>query len=324
MGQIRLHPAGTPQVARIVAALHHAVAAYLERHPALVLTQTPRGILVNGRPPASRDFATVTLQASLQSLFLEAGIRSVFFHPGVGPEETAAFLQALAHRFWDLRDPRRINLRLREQHVLRIGVNEEEDPAAAGPAPTPDEPAVPAGRLRFERALEALRALAALHRDAPPDTRTALRRTAETLLEPFRDDPRAALRARDALAAAPELAPDWLQAPAAPPSGSLRDAPLAAVFASLAAPPRSGLLVLNFEGRVARVWIEEGLVVAADFEGRRDADAFRAFASLPRGEYLFQPGETAPERRLRSPAAPLLEAPRAADSSPLPLAGPVS
>jgi hypothetical protein len=317
VGQIRLHPPDSPQVARVAAAVHHAVAAYLERHPALVLTQTPRGLLVNGRPLASRDFATTTLEVSLQSLFLEAGLRSVFFHPGVSAEETVTFLQALAHRFWDLREPRRINLRLREEHVLRIGVNEEGEP----PAPA-EEPPVPAGRLRFERALEALRALAPLGRNAPPDARAALRHAAETLLEPFRADPRAVPRARNALAAAPDLAPDWLQAP---PSGSLRDAPLAAVFASLAAAPRTGLLLLNFEGRVARVWVEEGLVVAADFEGQRDHDAFRAFASLGRGEYLFQPGEPAPERRLRCPAAALLESTRPpCDSSPLPVAGSVS
>ncbi|MFN3485361.1 MAG: DUF4388 domain-containing protein, partial [Planctomycetota bacterium] len=305
------------------------VAAYLERHPALVLTQTPRGLLVNGRPLASRDFATITLEASLQSLFLEAGIRNVFFHPGVAADETAAFLQALAHRFWDLRDPRKINLRLREQHVLRIGVNEEGDPAGglpAGPAPSAaDDAPLPPGRLGFEQALEAVRTLASVASSASPDAREPLRRAVETLLEPFRAEPRAHGRARHALAASPELAPPWLQVPSLPPSGSLRDSPLPVVLTSLSAPPRSGLLVLNFEGRVARVWIENGLVVAADFEGRRDEDAFRAFARFERGEYLFQSGEPAPERRLRRSGAELLQSARLpADSSSLPVAGPVS
>jgi hypothetical protein len=322
---LRMHPRDATPTPLAGAAVHQAVAAYLEHHPRLALAQTPQGLLVNGQRLAARDFATITLEASLISLLLDAGLRSITFRRGVSPEEVAPFLHAFAHRFWGLRDPREINRRLRELNVGNVQVDE---PDAAAPQPSDRTPAAPPDpaeprptKSRTERTREGLRDLWDAFQKAPPAQREALRRVAAVLAEPFRHDFRAAPLLRgDLPPEAAALLPEWLgPEPARPASdilkavGSLEEFAPDVVLEAVSAWNRTGLLTLNFSGRVARVYFEDGLVVAAEFEDRRDQDAFNAFLDLRRGEFLFQAGEPAPDRRLRCAARRMiLEARRAA------------
>ncbi len=107
-------------------AAYQAVARHLEHAPSLVLSQTPGGLLVDARKLAARDFATITLEASIVSLLLDAGIRSITFRRGVSMEELLTFLDALTHKFWEVREGKEINRLLREQRVVSIAVDEIE------------------------------------------------------------------------------------------------------------------------------------------------------------------------------------------------------
>jgi|GEM_PF-2645119 len=99
-------------------------------------------------------------------------------------------------------------------------------------------------------------------------------------------------------------------------AGALGEVPLDQVCQLIAAAGKSGLLTLHFDSRKARVFFEEGFVVAADFEGKRDQAAFNAFCRRSGGHFAFTPGEAAAESRFRAPVAQfLLEAFRVADEA---------
>jgi hypothetical protein len=89
--------------------------------------------------------------------------------------------------------------------------------------------------------------------------------------------------------------------------GVLQEIGLEALCVRLAAVEGTGLLSMNFNGPLARMWFDAGLVVAAEFEGRRDHEAFIFMAGRREGYILFQPGETAPERRMLAQVAALLQ-----------------
>jgi HEAT repeat protein len=69
----------------------------------------------------------------------------------------------------------------------------------------------------------------------------------------------------------------------------------------------SGLLSLNFNGPSGKLWFDAGLVIAAEFEGRRDHEAFVFMAGKREGYALFQPNERAPERRMLAQVAAMLQ-----------------
>jgi HEAT repeat protein len=69
----------------------------------------------------------------------------------------------------------------------------------------------------------------------------------------------------------------------------------------------TGLLSLNFNGPTGKVWFDAGLVIAAEFEGRRDHEVFIFMAGKREGYLLFQPGERAPERRMLAQVSALLQ-----------------
>jgi hypothetical protein len=72
--------------------------------------------------------------------------------------------------------------------------------------------------------------------------------------------------------------------------------------------------MLSLEGRVGRIWFEQGQVIAADFERLLDQEAINAMARLKRGDFIFQPGERPTERRVQLPVPQMLiEAFRVAD-----------
>jgi len=61
----------------------------------------------------------------------------------------------------------------------------------------------------------------------------------------------------------------------------------------------TGLLLTNFEGPTAKVYFDKGLVVSADFEGKKDQEAFNTFFGLKEGAFVFKPGERTLEPRMK-------------------------
>jgi hypothetical protein len=113
-------------VVKVGTAAYQAVASHLESRSPLVLAQTPRGLLVDGQKLAAKDFATITLEASIVSLLLDAGIKTISFRKGLLFDELLSFIHALTQKFWDVREGKEINRRLREERVIRITVDEIE------------------------------------------------------------------------------------------------------------------------------------------------------------------------------------------------------
>lgn len=126
VAQLRLYPKDSPQVAKVGGAAFQSLSAYLEESAKLVLAAAPHGLLINGQRLGSKDFATVTLESSLISYFLDAGIKTIVFRKGVSMEELLTFLEALVRKFWDVKENKEINRRLRDERVLSIAVDEIE------------------------------------------------------------------------------------------------------------------------------------------------------------------------------------------------------
>src|SRR5262249_3025883 len=125
----------------------------------------------------------------------------------------------------------------------------------------------------------------------------------------FRVPARAARGA--AAPAAPAAAPGAEAAaaaqPAAPPeeksagfSGLISEIPLDQICQVVGTSRMTGLLLANFEGPTAKIYFDKGLVVAADFEGKKDQEAFNAFFGFKEGAFVFKPGERTLEPRMKS------------------------
>jgi HEAT repeat protein len=162
--------------------------------------------------------------------------------------------------------------------------------------------------------VSATRALGGFHTDL--GAREALRRA---LLDPIPSVRAAAKEAQEsqlpagsASAMKPQdaLGRSWKLA------GSLGEVPLDQICQLIAASAKGGLLTLQFEGKKARVWFEEGLVVAAEFEGKRDQEAFNLFCRRAGGHFSFRPGPMTEEKRMKAPVMQvLMEAFRVGDES---------
>jgi hypothetical protein len=97
-------------------------------------------------------------------------------------------------------------------------------------------------------------------------------------------------------------------------AGSLQEIPLDQVCQLVGGSEKTGLLMLSLEGRVGRIWFDQGQVVAAEYERRLDQEAVNAMARSKRGDFIFQPGERPKEPRVRLAVhGMLLEAYRVAD-----------
>ena len=97
-------------------------------------------------------------------------------------------------------------------------------------------------------------------------------------------------------------------------SGSLQEIPLDQVCQLVGGSEKTGLLMLSLEGRVGCIWFEQGQVVAADFERTKDQEAINGMARHKKGDFIFQPGERPPARRVQIPVPQaLLEAFRVTD-----------
>jgi HEAT repeat protein len=126
LAQLRLYPKDSPQVANALAAAYLSVTAYLEQTPTLALAATPNGLLINGQRLGAKNFATVTVESSLISFFLDAAIKSIVFRAGVTADEFATFLDALVRKFGEIKGGKEINRFLQEHQVTRIAVDEIE------------------------------------------------------------------------------------------------------------------------------------------------------------------------------------------------------
>lgn len=162
----------------------------------------------------------------------------------------------------------------------------------------------------------AIRALG--HFPANPSAREALKKITED------SDPTLQAAARETLyrpAQKDDDAPAVPAPPVKPPTtvklgGSLQEVSFDQICQLCGSGEKTGLLHLTIEGRVGRVFFENGHVVAVEFERMQDQVAFNAIARQKRGEFVFQTGERPPQRRIDSPVQlMLLEAARVADES---------
>jgi HEAT repeat protein len=124
VAQLRLYPKESPQVLKVVTDSFHSIISFLEGAPTLTLSKTPRGLLINGRPLAGGSTVVESVEASTLALLTESQIKSVTFRKGMALEELLTFLHALTKKFWDVKDGKEINRRLRDERVLQITVDE--------------------------------------------------------------------------------------------------------------------------------------------------------------------------------------------------------
>jgi hypothetical protein len=157
--------------------------------------------------------------------------------------------------------------------------------------------------------LAAIRALKPFARH--PDGREALMRAAL--------DPDPALQGEAVAMLEGPAAPDETRPETLKLAGSLGEIPIDQICQLLESTAKTGILRVDFEGCAAEVCFEEGQVVAADFDGRQDQEAFNSFVRRDRGTFTFEPGDVAARRRVRIPVrSVLLEAFRLADEGDTP------
>ena len=130
VGQLRLYPAASPQAQKAVAPAQAALAAYPGAQGRVTIARTMRGLLVNGQRPPAGDASALAEKSWLQ-LLQEANVNSLVLLTSVRVEELTAFLAALAKKFWDLKDGKEINARLRDAGALQAWVEEVQFVAMA-------------------------------------------------------------------------------------------------------------------------------------------------------------------------------------------------
>jgi hypothetical protein len=94
--------------------------------------------------------------------------------------------------------------------------------------------------------------------------------------------------------------------PATKAGGTLQEIGFDAIVERLGGIEATGLLAFNFNGPLGKIWFDAGLIVAAEFESRRDQEALIFMSGKREGHLLFNPGEGAPDRRMLLQAASLL------------------
>ncbi|HUR39041.1 MAG TPA: PilZ domain-containing protein, partial [Planctomycetota bacterium] len=124
VAQLRLYPKDSPQVLKVVTDTYHSIHSFLETATTLTLSKTPRGLLINGRPLPERGTVSDSLEASTIGLMGESAIKSITFRKGLTLDELITFLHALTKKFWDVKDGKEINKRLRDERVNQVSVDE--------------------------------------------------------------------------------------------------------------------------------------------------------------------------------------------------------
>src|SRR5215467_11799969 len=126
VAQLRLYPKTSPQVAKVSLAATPPVLSFLETRRTLTIAAAPEGLLVNALRFPADDPVSIALETSVLTLLREAAVKSFTLRAGLSGEELISFLHALAHKFLDLRDGKKINERLRQEHVQNAVVDEVE------------------------------------------------------------------------------------------------------------------------------------------------------------------------------------------------------
>lgn len=124
VAQLRLYPKDSPQVLKVVTDTYHSIHSFLETANTLTLSKTPRGLLVNGRPLPERGTVSDSLESAMLILLSDAAIKSITYRKGLTLDELISFLHALTKKFWDVKDGKEINKRLRDERVNQISVDE--------------------------------------------------------------------------------------------------------------------------------------------------------------------------------------------------------
>jgi hypothetical protein len=99
--------------------------------------------------------------------------------------------------------------------------------------------------------------------------------------------------------------------------GSLQEVPADEILLALATAEATGVVLFDFLGVPARIWLDRGVVVAAEFEARRDLEAFYDAVKRKDGYFVFRAGDPPPARRILKPVEVLL------DEASRPRSGPV-
>lgn len=124
VSQLRLYPKDSPQVLKVCTDTYHAIRNSLEEMGSLTMSKTPRGLLVNGALLPFGGNVRDSLEASMLALLSESSVKSATFKKGHTLDELITFLHALTKKFWDVKDGKEINRRLREERVFQITVDE--------------------------------------------------------------------------------------------------------------------------------------------------------------------------------------------------------
>ena len=89
-------------------------------------------------------------------------------------------------------------------------------------------------------------------------------------------------------------------------AGSLGEIPFDQICQLIGTSEKTGVLLLDLEGPRGKIFFDVGIVIAAEYEGREDQEAFTAMFRRKAGCFVFQPGEQAPKRRMHSAVTSLL------------------
>ncbi|HYE98771.1 MAG TPA: HEAT repeat domain-containing protein, partial [Planctomycetota bacterium] len=130
LGQLRLYPASSPQAQKVVGAAHAALVAFPTADGRITIARTMRGLLINNKRLPAGDASALAEKSWLQ-LLQEAHVNSLVVLTAIRNPELSGFLDALARRFWELKDGKAINQRLRDAGVLQAWVEEVEFVAMA-------------------------------------------------------------------------------------------------------------------------------------------------------------------------------------------------
>jgi hypothetical protein len=126
VAQLRLYPKASAQVAKVGTIAFPPMLAYVEVKRKLTVGASPEGLLINGVRFPANDVAAIALEGSVLALLREASVKSFTLHSGISQDELTTFLHSLAAKFWEYRDGKKINQRLREENVTKAVVDEVE------------------------------------------------------------------------------------------------------------------------------------------------------------------------------------------------------
>lgn len=124
VAQLRLYPKESPQVLKVVTDTYHSIHSFLETANTLTLSKTPKGLLVNGRPLPERGTVSDSLESAMLGILSDSSVKSITFRKGLTLDELITFLHALTKKFWDVKDGKEINKRLRDERVNQVSVDE--------------------------------------------------------------------------------------------------------------------------------------------------------------------------------------------------------